>query len=241
MAYNLTSDIQVAGQELFSASTAAVHEPGARAVTPDGRGFRYVKNGASTLTRGNVLQGPAESTANFQNLAVAATAIGATSVVTTTTVTLTANQVASGWLVVTVTPGLGDVYKIKSHPAVTAAVVTFTLEDPIRIALTTSSRIDVVPNPYSGVIQNPTTTTGNVVGAAVYALQANAHGWIQTHGPAPVLAQAAIVVGQPIGNSRSTAGAVTSLVGESATAQVVGYAITGIADTETGLAFLTID
>lgn len=232
----VTSDILIAAADLTSNTSVQQHNVGERAVTPDGRSFRYVKAGAVDLVPGKLYQAQAEATGN-QNLAVSAAAIGATTVTTTSTVTVTANQYAGGFLVVTVTPGQGYSYKIKSHPAATAAAVTLTLEDPIQVALTTSSRVDLVANPYSAVVVNPATATSSPVGVAVFPVTATYYGWLQVGGPAAVLADGAITVGVNVSASNAVAGAVEAAV----TAQAaVGVALTGIADTEYGAVMLTL-
>lgn len=232
------SGLQAEYQDLFSSSsTQGGMQLGAKAVTGDGREFRFVLAGATALVPGKLQQSAAEDTTNWENLAVAAAAIGATSVVTTTTVTAAANLFAGGYLNVTVTPGQGYSYKIKASSAATAAVLTLTLEDPILIALTTSSRIDLIPSPFANVIVNPTTATGTIVGSAVFAVTAAQYGWVQTKGPCNVLAQGTIVVGEEVGASSTTAGAVVATSGVLAD---VGYAITGIATTEYGSIFLNI-
>jgi len=59
---------------------------------------------------------------------------------------------------ITTSTGYGYQYKIKSHPAATGAVVVFTLEDPLLTTLTAATtKVDVIANPYAGVIINPTT------------------------------------------------------------------------------------
>jgi len=237
MATKLLPALQIAPGDLTSNTAVPMTEIGTYIVTDDGRGFRYVYAGGTALVPGKLQQAAAEVTAN-ENLACAAAAIGATTVTTTSTVTVTANQYAGGWLVVTVTPGQGYQYKIKSHPAATAAALTLTLEDPIQVALTTSSRVDLVANPYMGVIVNPTTATGAPVGVAVYPITANYYGWIQTHGPANVLADGAVTVGTNLVASNGVAGAVEPLAGVQAS---IGIAMTGIADTEYGTVFLTLD
>ena len=214
------------------------HDLGAVMAADNNRRFVYVLNGAVAMVRGSMMQAAAEDTAD-QALAVAAAAVGATSIVTTTTVTVTANQYAGGFVVVSVTPGLGQVFKIKSHPAATAAVVTLTLEDPIQVALTTDSRIDLVASPYSGVVITPATLTGCPVGVAVNAISANQYGWLQTWGPSPVIADAggAITVDDALSTSNGTSGCVeVGVAGQ----PNVGYALSGIAAGETGLGFLRI-
>lgn len=231
---------QAIGQNLFSTSSTAYHTLGELVHSADGRAFRYCKAGATTLVPGKLQQGPVEDTSNFQNLAPAAAAIGATSVTTTTTVTLTANQLAGGLLIVTVTPGQGYVYRIKSHAAATAAAVTFNLEDPILVALTTSSRIDVHPSIYDGVIVNPATATSLPNGAAIYPVTNAQFGWIQVRGACPVLADGAITVGTTVVASNATAGAVEAGADATDVQAVVGLAMTGGATTEYSLIGLNL-
>jgi len=234
---SLSSDTLINPQDLFDLTvTTAGMQLGALATTGDGRYFRYAQAGAVALVPGKLQQAIAEVTGN-ENLAVAAAAIGATTVTTTSTVTVTANQCAGGYVVVTTTPGQGYMYQIGSHPAVTSAVLAITLVDPIIVALTTSSVIDMVANPYLGVIVNPTTATANIVGVAVAALPINGFGWLQTRGVASVLAQGTIVVGEQVGASSTTAGAVVATSGVLAD---VGVAVTGIASTEYGAIALSI-
>ena len=216
---------------------------GTLAVATDGRKFRYVKAGASALVAGELLQSPAEVTGD-QSLAIAAAAIGDLTVTTTGTVTVTANQYAGGLLITTGEGGTGNgiAYRIKSHPAATAAVVVITLEDPIQVALTTATQIDLVANPYNGVIQNPTTASGTVVGVAVNNITASQYGWIQTGGVAAVLSQGGATVGVLQVASNGTAGAVENAANASTEAQaIVGIAATGVATTEYGAVKLLID
>lgn len=238
----LTGLPQLAYQELRTSSALAGHKVGAYMETADGRGYRYTKVGATALVPGKLYQAPAEDTSNFQNLTVAVNSVGDTTVTTTSTVTLTANQLAGGLLAVTsATTGAGNMYRIASHPAVTAAVVTFTLDDPITVATTGTVKIDAHPNPYSGVIINPTTISSVAVGVAVHAVAASEWGWLQTHGPCPVLADGANAVGSAVVASNGVAGAVEDAAAPGAQGLQVGACITGAADTEYGLVFLTID
>ena len=226
------------GLNPFATETSPSHQLGSIGVTPDGRRFRYARVDASTaLVAGNLLQSKAENTSD-QALAVAAAAIGATSIVTTSTVTVDANEYADGYVVVTVTPGLGHTYRIKSHAASSAAALTIQLYDPIEVALTTDSRIDLIANPYNRVIQNPTTATSCPVGVAVIAAGVDTYTWIQTHGIADVLSEGATAVGQSVVASTGTAGGVIDAA--STTRPVIGMAAAGIASGENGAIFLTI-
>lgn len=218
------------------------HELGEKIFTSDGRAFRYVKVGASTaLVAGTVVQSSAENTTN-ESITVAAAAAGATSITTTDTVTVTANQYAGGFMVTTGEGGTGNglVYRIKSHPAATGAVCTFTLEDPLQVAVTTATQVDFVVNPYNGVIITPTSATGPVIGVAINDITAGQYGWIQTEGVAAVKADAsgACTVGVLTTVSNQTAGCVED--GDTDTQGIVGVAVTGIASGEYGLVKLSI-
>lgn len=238
----LTGYPQAAGQGLFESSTTAKHFPGELLVTPDGRRFRYAKAGGTALVAGNVLQTAAEVTTH-QNLVATAAAIDAESVTVTLGATnaATANQYAGGLAVVTVTPNLGGIYAIKSHPAAAAlATLALQLSDRIRVAWTTSTRVDLIPNPYVGVIQSPATTlTGATVGVAPWAIPANEWGWIQVGGVAPVLVAGTIAVGAMAVVPSGTAGAAVT---DPANASVImiGQALSATASGETNAVHLNI-
>jgi len=218
-------------------TTLVNHVLGQAIETTDGRRFRWALAGDTSLVVGNVLQTAVEDTGD-QNITPTAAAIGDTSIVTSTTMTVTVNQYAGGYATVTVTPGLGQTFQIAQHAAYTAAAATFTLEDPVQVALTTTSRLDFVPSPYSGVIVNPATATGAVVGVAVNNITNGQYGWIQTWGPCNVLNDAGtITVGTSVAASNGTAGAIEAITGAQA---IIGYALTGIAANENGLIYLKI-
>lgn len=227
----LSSDPQVVSQPLFSSSSVALQNLGERVVSPDGRSFRYCQAGASALVPGKLYQAPAQVT-NHQDLVPAAAAAGATSVTVTLGATaVAANQYAGGYMVVTVTPGQGYQYLISSHPAADAsATLELTLSDPIQVALTTSSNVDLVSNPFKGVIINPTTASSCVAGVAVYPVAAGEYGWLQTGGVATCLVDdQTITVGTNVAASNQAAGAIEPATGVQ---QIIGRAVTGGATTE---------
>ena len=234
MSSQLSGALVVASQSLYEESSSATTDLGALVFTNDGRAFRYAKCGSTTaLVSGTLLQSSAEDTAD-QNLTAVAAAIGDTSLVSTSTITVTANEYAGGLAIISVTPGIGKAYKIKNHAAYTAAAPTLTLEDSIQVALTTDSRIDLVRNPYNGVVVNPTTVTSAPTGVALKALTASYFGWVQVGGIAPILADGALGVGDPLVASNGTAGAVERGAGVAGTQSLVGTAVTGIATGEVG-------
>lgn len=214
-------------------STTANTDLGALATTGDGRFFRYVLAGGTALVPGKLQQCAAETTA-WENLTAVAAAVGDTTIAASSTVTVTANQLAGGLAIISVTPGQGYAYQITGHAAFTAAAPTFTISDPIKVALTTSSRIDLVPSKFSAVIVNPATATGAPVGVAIAATPASNYGWVQVAGPAAVLADGAITVGTNVIASNAVAGAVEPGADAADLQASVGIALTGIADTEYG-------
>ena len=196
----------------FVSSDEALVAVGTLAETADGRKFRYVKAGASDLVVGNAIQAPVEDT-DHDDITVRATAAGSTELLITTgsgNGALDANEYAGGFAVIDTTPGLGYVYKISHHAAIAASTngsIFLEAADPIQVALTASSKVTLVKNPWNGVIQMPATTLTNVVvGGAIYPIAAGEFGWIQSGGPGAALISGTPGAGQPVTVS-GTAGA----------------------------------
>ncbi len=238
----LTGDTVVVSQGLFDVSESSGQQTlGDPARTNDGRSFRYAYAGAVALVAGNLLQAPVETTAH-EVIAIAAAGIGTNVITTTASITVTANQYAFGYVAIAVTPDLGRLYPVQSHPAATSATVAITLNSPLDVALNTSTKISLVANPYYGVIQNPTTATSAPVGVAIVPTPINYYGWIQTGGVAAVLLDGNGTVGVPVVASNGTAGAVeTQVAGSSSVVQAsVGtYYQTGTS-TDIGLIMLNL-
>ncbi len=228
----LSGPVIVAAQTLHSSSADQYHKLGELIFANDGRAFRYVKAGGTALVAGKLQQSSAEDT-GLQNLTAVAAAVGDLSIGASTTVTVTANEYAEGFVLVTVTPGVGKQYKVKGHTAYTAAAPTFNLDESVVVALTTTSRLDLVRNPYSAVIVNPTTLTSSPIGVAVHAVTNAQFGWLQVAGIANILADGANAVGANLVASNGVAGAVEDAAAPGAQ-PLVGIAHTGAADTEYG-------
>ena len=242
MATPITSDLLVNGGGLTLDESVASTNVGSRGVSNDGREYRYAKVGTPATVVGYLYQSAAEIT-NHQDLTPTATAALAsnTLIATLGATAATANQYAGGFAVVTVTPDIGYLYRISGHAAVlSSGIITLTLDDLIRGAdITTTSRIDLYPNPYNGIIIVPTTASSAPVGVAVTAITLAQYGWIQTKGPGVVVADAgaACVVGTSIVASNQTAGCVEPATGVQA---LVATALTDIASGQAGLAMLRL-
>jgi hypothetical protein len=214
-------------------TTTRQAELGAQLFTRDSRVFRYVKAGAADLVTGNVIQAPAQITTH-QQCVPAVTAVGARTITITLGATnaVTANQYAGGWAVIDTAPGLGYSYPIASHPAAAgAATLVLTLQPDalVQVALTAVSRVSLVPNPYSAVIQSPITTlTGSVVGVAVAPIPATQYGWIQISGPGACLIAGTPGVGLAIVVPGTVAGCAV-IDGAAAATKVIGsMLVTGV-------------
>lgn len=233
MATQISAQVLVSPQDIFSSVSTQGTTLGARATTGDGRVFRYALAGGTSLVPGKLQQASAEDTTNYQNLAAAATAIGDLSVTFTTSTTVTANILAGGYLNTTTSTGAGYTYQIAGNTAAAgAAGLVVTLNDPILVATTTGTRFDLTPNPFSSVVVNPTTASSAPVGAAVYAVTNAQYGWLQTQGTVGLLVDdQTVVVGTFVCASNQAAGAIEPFTGVQAP---VGIALTGAATTQYG-------
>ena len=106
----------------------------------------------------------------------------------------TANQYAGAYLHTCDDAGEGFLYRIKENTAASSNAVTFTLFDPLVVAVTTATDIAITPSLYNNVkIASPTDCI--LCGVSVRTMQASYYGWVQTSGVATVLSDAAIALG----------------------------------------------
>ena len=192
----LSGPIQIQSNDWGVISSAQNQPLGAKAETADGREFKYGLAGASNLAIGKLSQ-QAAVVANHQNIAVAgAAAAGATQVTVTLGATAaTANQYAGGYLNVIDSAGAGATYLISGHPSASSSgSLVVNLVEPITTALTTSSKVNLTTNPYSGLVISATTTISYITGVPGIAVTAAYYGWFQTRGVASVFVQVVIIV-----------------------------------------------
>lgn len=195
-------------------TSAQKHKLGTRMSFDDGRVFRYSEVGAADIAAGAVVQAPAGIANHDMDLAIATAASGVTSLTVTLGATAaTANQYKDGYIYLNDGTGAGEghVYKIKSNAAGSSSgtcVITLEEDDPTVTAVTNGTTlVGLAVNPYSNVIISPPTVSNVAVGVAPRALTTEYYGWLQTWGPASVLANAAGVIGQHVRvGGASTAG-----------------------------------
>ena len=212
---------------------------GSRFSSGDYREFVLVQNGAVALPSGVLVQGPASIGANHTGLAVVANAaIGATQITVTLGGTaVTANQYAGGFAVISAGTGIGQTLRIASHPAqsTTSGNVVLTLEDPLSVAITSStSKVSLTLNPYGslngaavsthGVIVSPSAgSSGPSIGVTVGPIAASTaatlaaggipqYGFIQTKGAVACLNDSTTAIGLDVMPSSAISGAVVTYV-----------------------------
>ena len=237
-------------RERLTETAAQKYPLGSRFMLPDGRIFKYCKNGAVALSRGRLVQESVVIAGHGSDLVVqAAAAIGATAIsLTNATTAITANEYAEGQLIVNDVDGEGQICTIKSHPAEATGtgtvVMTIEDEDALLVALTTSSEVGLRYNPYKNVLVAPITVTGIVVGCTPLAVTADYYFWAQTWGQAAVLTNGTLIRGLNVVRSGTTAGAVDvnplNSVDASGQEQIIGNCRAVMATTEYSLIFLTI-
>jgi hypothetical protein len=240
---NLVDSVVALAQDSFTSSSTQLHPLGTRAYTTDGRRYRYCQAGAADLVAGNLTQGAAPVANHLANTPPAV-AIGATSFTYTPGATAgDANLYAEGYLQIDTTPGTGYTYQVSGHPAIVSATAfTLTLKDAMQIALTTSSRVGLIPNPYKNVIISATTITAKVVGVAGYIISATEYGWLNTWGACSTLINGTPAITAPVINGGTTAGSVDVwTAGAQPTANLVGHMMQVGVSTKRNFVFLTID
>lgn len=237
----LTGKPQVFASDLLSNSSTQLMNLGTYAESQDGRGFRYAKVGATATVAGQLYQAAAVDATNLTpsgGLTPAAAAIGATTVTISTSTTNAANVIAGGYMTVAVTPGAGYTYRVKSNTVTAgAAGMVVELEDPLVVALTTTSRVSFAKSPYDGLLVMPTTISGAAVGVANSIISATYFGWVQTHGVCSILNSAGTAIGLGITPGGAAGGVKTGAT----TLPDIGYCVTAGINTEYNLFFLTID
>ena len=226
------------------------HVLGTRMILPDGRVYRYSEVGAADIAGGAVVQAPAGTAADDQDKLVAAVSAGSTTVTLSQSLTITKDKYKDGYMHINSGTGAGEVYRIKSNTAVSSAtgcVLTLDEEDGLATALTAGSsncEVGLSVNPYSNVIISPTTVTNVAIGVAPTLLTQEYFGWIQTWGPAAVLANAAGVIGQHVRvGGASTAGGTEDMDfdGSNENEQLIGVQmLIAPAAADYGLIFLQI-
>lgn len=238
----ISQRISLTAQDARQVSDTQIHELGTIAETADGRVFRYSSAGATALVAGKV-NSSAAKVANHTNIAVSAAAsVGDRKVsVTLGATAATQDQYKDGFLVVNDAAGVGCAYRIEGHTAAASAgALDVYLADRVEIALTTSSKVSLVPNPWSGSIVTAASTALFANGSNNVAVAASNFYWSQTRGTASVLSDGIIAKGAYAIVSGSVNGALATQV-DTDVVRFVGVAPEATVDTKYYPIFLLVD
>jgi hypothetical protein len=197
-------------QDVSETSLAKREAIGALRITADGRKFRYAKAGPAALAAGAMGLAPAAE-ANHINLAATPASIGDRVLSVTVGASAVAeNAYEDGFLQATETNGCGRQYRILSNTACAAGrTVVLTLAEGLRTALTTASKLSLVPSPWCGVTASAT-EENLPAGVTPCDVPAGHYYFAQTGGVACCLAAGTPAVGTMLVPG-ATAGALTGM------------------------------
>jgi hypothetical protein len=224
----------------FEESSVQMHQLGARGELADGRIFRYGKTGEA-IDIGRVTVSAAIDATLINCAVTTAAAIGAKEIAfTNAATTATANEYAEGFLGISYGTGLGQTLKVSSHAALTSGgASTVYLEDPVQVALNTTSKVELTHNPYKGVMMTATSVTFPT-GGALRTFTSTYYGWFQTRGVFYAIADGTVTAGYGMMTDASTAGDV-DLVGTATQQYIIGNFIKASASGYFHPVFLKID
>ena len=136
---------------------------------------------------------------------ITAASVGDTEITITSTAAFASaaeNAYAKGYIYITFSTGLGQTLRIKSSTAATSAnAITFTLYDPLTVALAATTDCIVQKNPYSKpliCLGDGPTNTGYILGVpsvnstsgTTPTSTVDIYAWLQTWGPCAVYSEA---------------------------------------------------
>lgn len=209
------------------------HPVGTKAVTPDGRTYRYAKAGANEVNVAELMV-QADINGNHEDIPFAiignvgdnsiSVALGATAVL--------ANEYVGGYVVINDGDGEGHVYEIISHDASSAGGedITIYIKPGLKVATVLASTVTLVRNPYSSfVVATGGTQTDMPVGVTVIAVTARYYCWLQVGGIASILTSGTNVptANQMITIGEADDGSVSEKDAAYGAEKQVGYAIVG--------------
>lgn len=209
-----TSENVVLEQDIYNISSVQTGQLGAIGSTKDGREFVYALAGGTALAAGKLTKMAAAVTTSI-NLAVAvAVSVGDKQVSVTTDAITTQDQFKGGYLVGYDASGTGQSILIRGNTAAASgATMVVYLEDPSPVAITTSGKVHVVPNLYSGVIITASGDSGvaTLTGVPNVAVTAANYAWLQVKGVGAVLTNGTPALGAVLVASSTTDGAVDTI------------------------------
>ena len=236
-----TNVMSLGAQDVWQQSATQYHQLGALGETPDGKLFRYAKMGEA-ITIGRVTQSAPIDTCHVTQAVDAIAAVGAKTITFTHGATTTAgNALAEGFAIISYGTGIGQTLKIKWNPAYTsgqASAVCY-LEDPLLVALDTTSKLDFAVNPWNGVLMDTSLVT-TATGGAIRSFTSGYYGWLQTRGVFGAFADGVAAAGYSFAFDASEAGSI-DVTANDLTQVLLGQAIQASEDGYAHPVYLKID
>jgi hypothetical protein len=180
----------------------------------------YLAKIATATAAGSIyaVDASAANSAQLTNSCTAA-AIGDNEITVTNAAlaSLAEDAYAEGYIFITDDAGEGQTLKIRANTAAnTSNAVTFTVYDQLATAVTTASDVNLMKNPWANmIIADAAVDAGFIGGAAMVTSTAGDYVWLQSWGPASVLAGGAITAGTPAMIDTTRNGAVVTADGAS--------------------------
>ena len=236
---------EIAGAKIHETSSTQLFPIGSRTVTADGRVFRYAKDSGTGLAAGKLVGSDITAAEREDTLTVAADA-GSNYITYTAAGTVTANEYQNGFMCIVSGTGQGEMCGIKEHDAITAAATgNIYLKETLITGVDTTSDVILMRNMYASATLNPDVIR-KTLGVPTVPVTASNYFWVQTYGPALVLA------GDSLGNlaterecfPATSTGEYVSTDGGVPGTERIGYHIfdsTDGVDTEYWPIFLTCD
>jgi len=183
-------------QGIFQQSSYKKEELGTLRVGANGKSYRYAHAGGA-IGAGLMAMGVAQVANHSDQAILTAEAIGTK----TLTVTVTAgtaiveNQLQGGEFHINDLTGEGHSYEIESNTSITTATtgVNLTLKRGIKVALDTTTKFNLIPNPFYGSVVSATMTLFPV-GVTPIAITSGYYYWAQRTGLASLLNSATTMV-----------------------------------------------
>jgi hypothetical protein len=208
---------------IYETSSTQKYELGTRFRMPDGRIFRYAKNGGTQLSKALMTTSQGLNARSVDELqTTSGTEVNLTDQEITIDVatggTWTEDEYSGGYMVVNKATGIGDIYKIMANKIDDSddTLMRVLLETPIRTALDATSELTLVQSPWYDVDVMPTTAEGTPTGIPLVTVAVNYYCWLQTGGYAPAIvdASADLTKGQVVGLDDTTAGRVMTVAAD---------------------------
>ena len=238
--------LHIGEEETLSSYTTERVPVGSLAMIEDGRKYRFTENGGVAQVVGEMQQARLEVVADSTGQTVGTMAAGVTVL---TGVGATNNDFAIdvlkyGYVFTDTAADANPAYRVKSNTLLDAGASTgtITLFVPTRAAIAAATTVSYLRSPWRDtIVAVATPPTAKVLGVAVNAIAIDAFGWICSRGPASVLTQGTLVIGDPCSPGTDAGSARDVAAGTAEVEPVYGIVLKVEATTEHSLVFLTLD